>query len=366
MRITDLELVPVRVTREMGLRGPSDPEKAVSECLLVFLHSDAGVTGLGEMSDVGFAIDPATRGALRTRLMEHLSGRDPFELAAIQRDLNLLEWEHQVLCGIDIALHDLLARALDIPLYQFLGGKLRDRIPFAYPLACCRLPADVDANLGRIARLQEAGHRAIRYYFGQDLDLDERFLGGMRNRWGDEVELVALDASGRFEPDQAVAAIHRFAPYGPGLVESPIAGRHHAPAAQFDAVRGQVDVAIGEHIADAATAASLHASVDVFNVGVGYAGITACRKIFAMAEVLGVKALAGSTVELSVGTAARAHVIAATPNIAFPCYPSGPLIYQDQVVVQRVCYEAGHILVPDGPGLGVEVDQERLRQQRLD
>ena len=85
-----------------------------------------------------------------------------------------------------------------------------------------------------------------------------------------------------------------------------------------------------------------------------------------MAEVLGVKALAGSTVELSVGTAARAHVIAATPNIAFPCYPSGPLSYQDQVVVQRVCYEAGHILVPDGPGLGVEVDQERLRQQRLD
>ena len=366
MRITDLELVPVRATREMGRSGPSDPEKAVSECLLVFLRTNAGVTGLGEMSDVGFPIDPPARRALRTKLMEQLHGCDPFELAAIQRKLSAVAWEHQVLCGIDIALHDLLARALDLPLYQLLGGKLRDRIPFAYPLAPCGIEADVEANLGRIERLQEAGHRAIRYYFGQDLDLDERLLTLMRDRWGGDVELVALDASGRFGPDRAIEVIRRFAPYGPALVESPIAGRHRAPAAQFDAVRAQVEVPISEHIPDASTAATLHASVDVFNVGVGYAGITACRKLFATAEVLGVKALAGSTVELSVGTAARAHVIAATPNIAFPCYPSGPLVYQEQVVAQRVCYEAGHILVPDGPGLGVEIDQERLRRQRLD
>ena len=84
-----------------------------------------------------------------------------------------------------------------------------------------------------------------------------------------------------------------------------------------------------------------------------------------MAEILGVRALAGSTVEMSLGTAARAHLIAAIPNIDFPCYPSGPLVYQEQIVMERVRYEAGHIVVPDGPGLGVEIDPQSLRQQRL-
>ena len=53
------------------------------------------------------------------------------------------------------------------------------------------------------------------------------------------------------------------------------------------------------------------------------------------------------------------------PNLDFPCYPAGPLVYREQVVKERMRYEEGHFLVPDGPGLGMELDEERLGAQRL-
>ena len=53
------------------------------------------------------------------------------------------------------------------------------------------------------------------------------------------------------------------------------------------------------------------------------------------------------------------------PNVDFPCYPAGPLVYQEQIVRKKVAYEAGHIVVPEGPGLGMEIDEERLQAQRL-
>ncbi len=367
MQITNIELIPVYSTREMGRTCPSDSEKAISHHIIVRLHTDADITGLGEMSDVNFDPTPEAVNELAARLEPLLLGRSPFDLTAIQVDLGQQEWEHQVLPGIDIALHDAIGKALDVPIYQLFGGKYRERIPFAYPLAPCQIEADVEANLQRIEKLQDQGHPTIRYYFGADLALDERFLSELRQRWGDRVEINALDASGRFDVESAIDIIGRFAAFKPNLVESPVKGRQNAPIEDFIAVKQAVDVPISEHASEAHVAVRLaqHEAVDVFNLGVGYSGMTACQKVFGLAELFGIKTLLGSTVELSIGTAARAHVAAAMPNLDFPCYPSGPLVYYEQIVREKVCYEEGHIIVPEGPGLGVEIDEERLAAQRL-
>ncbi len=369
MQITSLELIPVFSTREMGRTSPSDPEKAVSHHVIVRLHTDARITGLGEMSDVGFALTRNAVEMLHARLEKLLVGRDPIDLTAIQVALAEHSWEHQVLSGVDGALYDAVGKALDAPVYDLLGGKYRDRIPFSYPLARCRTEPDVDANLGRIERLLDQGHSTIRYYFGADLDLDEQFLGELRRRWGDDVQINALDASGLFEVEEAIEAIRRMAPYRANVVESPVKGREHAPVEDFVAVRKEAVLPIGEHVAafSSGIAAELarHDAVDVFNIGVGYEGLTAARKLFALAEAFGITTLLGSTVELSIGTAAAAHLLAAVPNLSLPSYPAGPLVYHERVVKEPVRYEEGHIIVPDGPGLGVELDEEMLAAQRL-
>ena len=367
MQITSIELIPIYSTREMGRTCPSDSEKSISHHIIVRLQTDADITGLGEMSDVDFDLTPEAVNGLAIRLEPLLVGRSPLDLTAIQVNLEKQEWEHQVLAGIDIALHDAIGKALDVPVYQLFGGKYRERIPFAYPLAPCQIEADIEANLQRIEKLQDQGHPTIRYYFGINLALDERFLSELRRRWGNGVEINALDASGRFDVETAIDVIGRFAAFEPNLVESPVKGRQNAPVEDFIAVKQAVNVPISEHSSEAPAAVRLaqHEAVDIFNLGVGYSGMTACQKTFGLAELFGIKTLLGSTVELSIGTAARAHLASAMPNIDFPCYPSGPLVYYEQVVKERVRYEAGHIIVPEGPGLGVELDEERLAAQRL-
>ena len=364
MKITGLELIPVFSTREMGRSSPSDSDKAVSYHVIVRLYTDAGVVGLGEMSDIDFASDPATVERLQAKLEPLLLGRSPFDRAAIALELESRTWDHQVMCGIDIAVHDAVAKALDVPLYVLFGGKLRDRIPFSYPLARCQTGADVAANVERVEWLQGLGHNMVRYYFGADIDLDHRLLTEIRRR---EVSVNALDASGRLDVSTAIDAIDRLAEFEPNLVESPVSGRHDAAVEDFLAVKEAVEVPIGEHIASAEVAERLarHDAIDVFNTGLGYEGFDFCVKTFALADLFGIKTLIGSTVELSIGTAARAHVAAAMTNLDLPIYPSGPLVYYEQVVKEKVRYEDGHVIVPDGPGVGVELDEERLEAQRV-
>ena len=365
IKATGLRLTPVFSTREMGRDSPADTEKSVSKHVILELLTNAGVVGLGEMSDVNWSVDRESMRALQSRLEAMIVGRELRELNRLQVALAGESWDHQVEAGVETALYDAVGKALGVPMYELFGGRVRDSLPFAYPLAPCSGPADVSANLARISKRVERGHDGFRYYFGVNLDMDERFLTEMRNRWGDSVRLVALDASGRFSVEEAVAAITRLAPFRPGLVESPVKGRHHGEAADFSAVRDAVDVPIGEHIPDDTIAARLAGAVDVFNTGPGWAGFDSTRRVFAVAEVFGLKALMGSTVELSIGTAARAHLGLTVRNLDFGCYMAGPLVYLEQVVRQRVEYKGGRIFLSDAPGLGLELDPKHMARQTL-
>lgn len=132
-------------------------------------------------------------------------------------------------------------------------------------------------------------------------------------------------------------------------------------------MKAVIDVPISEHTANEASALRLAQSgvVDVFNTGLGSAGIEPCRRTFSMARQFGLKTLMGSTVEMSIGTAARVHVAAAAANLDHGCYMAAPLVYHEDVTVEPVRYVEGRVLVPDGPGIGVELDRERLRALRI-
>ena len=104
---------------------------------------------------------------------------------------------------------------------------------------------------------------------------------------------------------------------------------------------------------------------DVFNTGLGYEGFGLCIKTFALAEIFGIQTLLGSTVELSIGTAARIHVAASMLNLDLPIYPSGPLVYYEQIVKESVRYQDGCVIVPEGPGVGVEINEDKLDAQRV-
>ena len=194
-------------------------------------------------------------------------------------------------------------------------------------------------------------------YVGGDGDVDERFFRKLRDTHGDSVRIKSLDFSNRLSWKDCVAAIHRLEWVDPILVESPakdIPGKAK--------VRERVRFPISEHCTSEteAIAFAQGQAVDILNIAVVARGIRRARNLFATSEALGLTNLIGTTQELSIGTAAQAHLGASVPNLEYPGDAAGAQLYLDDVVVNRVRYENGFLVVPKGPGLGMELNDEYL------
>jgi galactarate dehydratase (D-threo-forming) len=351
MRICAVELIPVHTPRETG---------AISQHVVVRLRTDEGPEGLGEVSDItDLRVTPDLEDLQRT-VASLLVGADTRRIGTLAERLGR-RYSGHIRCAFEVALFDLLGKELGVPVSTLLGGAVRDRFKVCYPIFPQRGPADVEPNIARVGRVLAQGFDLIRVYCGVDLAADELFLRTLRETHGDRVRIKSLDFSRRLHWKQAIPAIRRFEQYEPMLVESPCADVEGKAE-----VRRQVGVPISEHVSSAETALRFAqaGAVDIFNIATCSGGLNHARKLFALAEALQVQTLIGTTQELSIGTAAQAHLGATMPNLDWPCDPTGPQLYQEDVVRQRIRYEEGYLIVPDGPGLGVVIDEERLQALR--
>lgn len=362
MKIRSIGLWPVAVKRRTGF---------LSRHVIVEIQTDEGVTGWGEMSDFGhIPVYVPDLVDLERTLNRLLVGYDPRQITDLTtrlldvfpEELFMYDMSAVIRCGIDTALHDLTARALNVSVSTYLGGRMRDRLRVCYPIFRHRTTAEVATNIERVEEYLKEGFDLIRLYAGQNLDADELFLRTLRERFGDTVSVKSLDFSNLVNWRKAVEATKRLAPYGFELIESP------CPRDDLDGlleVRRRVDHPISEHVCSMFQAKLFlqKGGLDIFNICLTFiGGIAPARKLFALAENAGVSCLIGTTQELSLGTAAQAHVGATATRLQFPSDPTGPRLYAEDVARRAVQYEDGYLIVPDGPGLGIEVDPERLKR----
>jgi muconate cycloisomerase len=131
-------------------------------------------------------------------------------------------------------------------------------------------------------------------------------------------------------------------------------------------VRRQLGVPISEHLGSYAQINQYRDAdaIDLCNISTCGQGISRCKALFDFAQGTGLRALHGTTQELSIGTAAAAHVCATVERVDMPCDPAGPILYTEDCTAKPVRYEDSCLLVPDGPGLGVEVDEDQLERIR--
>ncbi|GAA4980964.1 hypothetical protein GCM10025734_01070 [Kitasatospora paranensis] len=259
---------------------------------------------------------------------------------------------------VDIAFWDLAAKQLGVRVCDLLGGAVRESVPIAYPIFRQQSEEDVERNLAMVERRLGEGFEFFRVYVGRRLDLDERFLRTARERFGDRIRIKSLDFSNLLDAKSACNFAERVADVGFDLVEAP-APNHDVRGLVY--ARGRLPVPISEHVYGFRWALDLVAAdaVDVFNVSViAIGGITPARRIFAIAEAAGKSCLVGTTQELSIGTAAAAHVAMAMVPVTEPSDPVGPLLYTRDVVTDPVRYIGGRLHVPSGPGLGMTLDPE--------
>jgi muconate cycloisomerase len=365
VRITGVTLTPVRTRRRTG---------SISVHVVVQLATDEGLTGLGEISDLDcYRMHLPDLEGLRIAIEHVVLGHDPMRQAQFHLDLfaqmpTYLRYANtyppfqlgsQLAAGVEMALYDLAGKALGTPVYNLLGGKVRDVLEMTYPIFPAISADDVPRRLDTVQSLLDEGMTRFRYYVGTDVTSSERLLGEIRDRFGQQITMKAFDFQGHFYWKDTLRVFERLAPYGVEVIESVSWNEDYDGMAE---VRRRVPVAVSEHISSYAQAMRMIAAgaVDIFNITHQSGGMWGAARLFALADAAGLQCLISTTQEMSIGTAAVAHLGASVPVLHYPGDAVGPLLYVDDVVVEPLRFDGARLIIPDGPGLGVVLDPDRL------
>ncbi len=397
VKITDVRVREVSIPRIYGTHS-ADPKRLQPDTdhkrswyQVLELFTDEGPVGLGEVSDMALRMDPLPPDRLRELLAGQLVGRDldrwreafAAVAGALPEDCHP-ELRGLTLFGVEIALLDLVGKRLGAPLHELLGGRVRDRVEVCW-VAYMRNEMTPEAELEALAeevrgKLAE-GVRAFKMKVGGDPGRDLERVRRFREVAGPDIYLRG-DASGAWAEEEAVERLQELAAAGIHACETPvdavsrpvvndhperINGDPDGAASVLARVRERSPIDIIEHVADlddAFTASVVrHRAVDVVNVIPSQGGgVTRGQRLIHAAGTGGISALLGSTVELGPGTAAFVHLAAACANVTVPSDLVAPGLLVDDVCAKPFEYRDGALEPPEGPGLGVELDEERMEK----
>jgi len=384
MKITKIETIPIRLpTRRVhqwaSLTTP------IGVYVIIKLYTDQGLIGLGEapvLKDWGgdhgkyFGETPQTTAhIINDILAPALAGQDPSRFEAIHALMDqAVKGYPYCKAAVDAALYDVVGKALQVPVYQLLGGLFRERIPIAHSLGLMEIPKAVDEAL----QAKSEGVKTIKLKGGVDQKRDVELVEKMRKAIGDDVN-ICVDANQGYPTAKAAVKIIR-AMEGCNLLymEQPVEGID-----QMAEVARRVDTPI---MADesAWTAQDVleivrKRAADVISIYTTKpGGLFKGKKVAAVAEAAGMKCNVNGSVETGVGNAANIHLAASTGVVTYGCVVpvSTPkskgtggiagIYYQDDIITEAFEYADGDVIVSSRPGLGIELDEDKIRHYRID
>lgn len=371
MKITRVETVPIQVPMnpKLAIKSGRGGWHDVSKYLLVKIHTDGGITGLGEAS-----CTPKWSGEDQTTAAHYINnyfaplmvGEDPTEIDALTRKYSFpVSDNYFTKAAIDMALWDIAGKAAGKPVYELLGGKKREFVHTKWSVSA--QPPPRPAEIARWAFDQ--GFRKMKVKVGVDPEGDIERVRSVRETVGPAVKL-GIDANGGWlTPDVAIPTIKRLQEFDIYFAEQPVAEGDIDGMAE---VRAAVDIPIvaDESIYTLADAKMLAArkACDVFSIYIGKAGgIGPARAIADFALTAGITCVIGSNLELGVGSAAMTHLAlshAAFVPEKFPSDIIGPFFFDDDILKPSLPLTPGAARVFDKPGLGIELDEDKVDRYR--
>ncbi|HEY7156392.1 MAG TPA: mandelate racemase/muconate lactonizing enzyme family protein [Gemmataceae bacterium] len=359
MKITQLHALRVRVPQKPPIAPYQSRYRATSakEALLIRLESDSGLIGWGETPDDW--INKSFEGAPEERLRQQALGRDPFDLEAWYAE-NTLGSFH-LASGVEMALWDLIGQATRQPLYKLLGGTVRKKIELA---ACMGIrPYDEAKAIAR--QYLDMGFSTLKTKAGRDPQEDLNMVRGIRDGVGDRLKL-RIDPNMGYAPDVALALARDLEPYGLEYFEQPMPFSCLTESARMRH-QTRTPLALNESVTTPEVVTQIlqlrAADVllpDTYQGG----GILAVKKAATLCEAARVPCVFHCSHDLGLKTAAMLHVVASTPNftLANDCTYYG---LEDDIISPLHRIEGGYMAVPEGPGLGVMVDEKKIAKYRI-
>lgn len=341
----------------------------------VEVHTDEGITGVGEARMLNHT--DALLGYLAEAVPNHVLGSDPFRIEDLVFRMMRNDYarpDYVMMSGIaaiEIACWDIMGKALGLPVYQLLGGAVRDRIK-AYANGWYTVERTPEEFAEAARRAVARGYRALKldpfgagYY---ELELEEKrrvvaLVEAVREAVGPDVEIL-IEMHGRFNPATAIEMARLLEPYRPGWIEEPVPP-HNLAALKKVADQVTIPVATGERIHtryDFRELFELQAAdiiqPDITHLG----GLLETKKLAAWADAYYIL-VAPHNVCGPVGTAANLHLAACTTNFKIQEHFND---FAEEFVkaaapgVPEVV--DGFFPLPSGPGLGVHLDHSVLEQ----
>ena len=365
MNISAITLHPIMIPRHNGFQ---------SKHVIVQMETTEGLTGWGEMSDLGHL--PAYMpniSDLQHTLNANLVGDDALRRIDIERKMLELFPESNMIydmsmvirTGISLALFDLAGKHRRCSASQLLGGGAAGAIPIAYSIFRQATEQDLRDNLQLVEEQVKRGFVAFHIYVGLNPELEIDFVAELHSKYGGRLQL-SIDGSNLLSWQQSLNIARRLDAYNILYYESPALKHDLEGTANF---HKRASMPTSEHIwsmAQIKQAIKLDC-LDIMNITLTFAGgMEYALKLLHVAETFGKSLVVGTTQELSIGSSAQAHFASVASNCAYACHITGPLLYASDVVESPVQYRDGCLVVPQGDGLGINVDARLLEQARAE
>ena len=370
MRITDIRPTTVTVPLEAPLRHANGCHWGRFVRTIIEVDTDEGITGLGEMGGGGESAEAVFRA-----MKNYLVGHDPARLEEMRYLIanptaSLYNNRTQILAALEFACLDILGQKWNVPVSEILGGRLQDRVSFASYLFF-RYPNSKDGS-GEVRTVEQLVAHALdlktRYGF-----TSHKLKGGV---FAPQYELecyraiaAALDGDRfRFDPN-AVWSTEQAIWFGQAIedirndyLEDPVFGLNG-----MRRTREKVRVPLATNTVvvgfEQLAANILNTAVDVILLDTTFwGGIRQCVKAAAVCDTFQLGVAVHSSGELGIQLATMLHLGAVIPNLSFAADAHYHHVADDIIEGGKFKYEGGSIRVPEGPGLGVKLNREKVEQ----
>jgi muconate cycloisomerase len=380
MKIIGAEVFLVALPARRDHTWASKMETPIGHHAIVRVDTDEGICGWGEAPAIAtwggaamrqYGETPQTvRHLILDYLLPAIQGADPAEIGTIHARMDkVAKGSPYAKAAIDVACYDITGRALDVPVSTLLGGRRRDGIEVAHSLGI--MP--VDAAVAEAEEAVGEGALTIKCKTGLDPARDVALVRELRARLGDAIKIRVDGNEGYATVAEAVQVTRAQEEFGIILCEQPVAG-----AQALAAVARRIDAPV---MADE-SAWTVHDVLELSQLDAAQCfscyvtkpgGLWRARQQAEIAAALGMYCDIGGSIEMGIGNAANLQLGASLERailpsvcpVTKPAGESGPEVagvyYLDDVVTEPFRFAEGRVLVPEGPGLGIEVDDEKLR-----
>jgi len=363
MRITDIRAHPVAVpltTTFASSLGSHDTTVRT----IVRVYTDEGVTGLGE----GLRGRPTAD--VINRLKPMLVGANPLDIESLIDRVRMIPFfygyvGYSALGAIEMACFDILGKTAGLPLYTLLGGRYRTRVPATGLLTRGMLSPGQGTLLEQIVRAAHSlvdafGVSVLKFKGSHNPEEDAQVILALRDALPDV--RLRVDPNGVWSVHETIQVGQRLETCGLEWLEDPCWGLEAMAEA-----RAKVRIPFCTNMCvvrleDIAPAVRLRAVDVIHGDAAKWGGILATKRLAACCEAFGLGMSMHSGGELGIGTACHLHLVASTPSVRHAIDSMYYLLADDVIRGPKFRFEQGAYALPDGAGLGVELDEEKLER----